>query len=440
MKEPQRQDSAGLNLEKSLIAYRRACRVMPGGVNSPVRAFKAVGGTPVFAARGKGPFLWDLDGNRYVDYVCSWGPLILGHADERIIAAVTKALQRGSSFGLPTTAETQLAEIIIEAFDSIEMVRLVNSGTEATMSAIRLARAATGRQLIVKCSGCYHGHADALLVKAGSGPTTFGVPSSPGVPSSLAEKTLLLPYNDLSAAESLFAERGTEIAALILEPVAGNMGCIPPEPGYLAGLRDLCDRYGVVLVFDEVITGFRVAYGGAQQLYGVRADLTCLGKIIGGGLPVGAFGGRKDLMELLAPNGPVYQAGTLSGNPLATAAGIATLEALQEPGTYETLERCSSKLAAALTEAAEAAGIRITLNRVGSMLTVFFSADKITDYDSALRCDTALYAAFFRAMLDRGIYLPPSQFECMFVSLAHDEPCIEQTAEAAFEAFKELAR
>ncbi|MFQ6047802.1 MAG: glutamate-1-semialdehyde 2,1-aminomutase [Phycisphaerae bacterium] len=429
-----------LELGRSKAAYGRACRVLPGGVNSPVRAFGAVGGVPIFAARGKGALLTDLDGNEYVDYVCSWGPLILGHADERVVAAISKVAARGSSFGAPTELETQLAELIVQAVESIEMVRLVNSGTEATMSAIRLARAYTGRTLVVKCEGCYHGHVDSLLVAAGSGATTFGVASSPGVPEALAACTLLVPYNDLSAAEAVFQQHGQAIACLIVEPVAGNMGCVPPAEGYLAGLRALCDRYGAVLIFDEVMTGFRVAWGGAQQRYGVRADLTCLGKIIGAGLPVGAYGGPRQIMERVSPLGPVYQAGTLSGNPLAMAAGIATLQALSEPGVYERLEASSARLADGLVEAARAASVPLQLGRVGSMMTMFFCQQPVRDYASARQADTRAYAAMFHAMLAEGIYLPPSQFECMFVSVSHDEPLLDRTIRAARAAFGRIGQ
>jgi glutamate-1-semialdehyde 2,1-aminomutase len=425
------------SLAKSVAAFEAAVKVIPGGVNSPVRAFKAVGGDPIFIAKAKGAVLTDLDDNEYIDYVGSWGPLILGHADERVVTAVSKALQRGSSFGAPTAGEVRLAEIITSAFESIGMVRLVSSGTEAAMSAIRLARAAAGRDLIVKCAGCYHGHVDGLLVQAGSGATTFAVPSSPGVPAALTSKTLVAPYNDLDAMGRLFAAHRTEIAAVIIEPAAGNMGLVPPAPGYLEGLRKLCDEHGSILIFDEVITGFRLAFGGAQQVHGVKADLTCLGKVIGGGLPVGAYGGRKDLMQMVSPVGPVYQAGTLSGNPLAVAAGIATLEALQEPGIYQDLERKGAALAAGLTEAAKAAGVPVTINRAGSVLTVFFTAGPVTDYESALTSDTAAYARFFHAMLRSGVYLPPSQFECWFVSLAHTDEQIEKTLAAAAGAFKE---
>lgn len=420
---------------RSSEAFAAALEVLAGGVNSPVRAFRAVGGVPRFIARAQGARLTDIDGNTYIDYVGSWGPMILGHNDERVVAAVTKAMSRGLSFGAPTELETRLAKLVIAAYPAIERIRFVNSGTEATMSAVRLARGFTGRDVIVKCIGCYHGHVDALLVQAGSGPTTFGVPSSAGVPEAVAGQTLAIPYNDLGAAEAVFAAHGERVAAMLLEPVAGNMGLVPPEPGYLSGLRALCDRHGALLVFDEVMSGFRVAYGGAAALYGVRPDLACLGKIVGGGLPVGAYGGRQDIMAKLAPDGPVYQAGTLSGNPLAMAAGIATLEALAEPGVYETLEARSARLAEGLAGAAIAAGTATYNTRVGSMLCTFFAPGPVTDYASATSADTRAYARFFHVMLDHGVYLAPSQFECMFVSTAHTEEHIERTIEAAAVAF-----
>jgi glutamate-1-semialdehyde 2,1-aminomutase len=399
-----------------------------------------VGGVPRFIARGAGAVLTDLDGNSYTDYVGSWGPLILGHADERVVAAINKAAAKGCSFGAPTEAEVRLAELVIARVPGIEMVRFVNSGTEAAMSAVRLARAFTGRDAIVKFEGCYHGHVDALLVKAGSGLLTFGTPSSPGVPGGVTADTLVLPYNTLSAAKDLFAEHGKRIAAVLVEPIAGNMGCVPPAEGFLAGLRSLCDQHGSLLVFDEVMTGFRVAPGGAQELYGVQPDLTCLGKVLGGGLPMAAYGGRREIMEQVSPLGPVYQAGTLSGNPLATAAGIATLEALAEPDVYETLEARSARLAEGLGQAARSAGVPVCQTRAGSMLCVFFTEGPVTDYASAVRSDTQAYARFFHAMLERGVYLAPSQYECMFVSLAHTDDLIESTIQAADEAFDEVSR
>jgi glutamate-1-semialdehyde 2,1-aminomutase len=415
--------------------YVEAQRYMPGGVNSPVRAFSAVGGEPLFIARGEGPYVYDVDGRRYIDYVLSWGPLILGHAHPQVVTALKKAVERGISYGAPTALETELAKRVVEAVPSIEMVRFVNSGTEATMSALRLARAYTGRSKIIKFEGCYHGHADFLLVRAGSGVTTLGLPDSAGVPEGIAQDTLVAPYNDLQAVDRLFSENRAQIAAVIVEPVAGNMGVIPPEPGFLAGLRAVTKAERTLLVFDEVITGFRVAYGGAQALYGVTPDLTCLGKVIGGGLPVGAYGGRRGIMAMVAPLGPVYQAGTLSGNPLAMTVGIETLKVLAEPGTYERLEERSARLADGLRAAAEAAGVPISQTRVGSMFCTFFSGERVVDYASAKRSDTSRYARFFRAMLANGVYLAPSQFEAGFLSLAHSDEDIERTVQAAEAAF-----
>jgi len=415
--------------------YVEAQRYMPGGVNSPVRAFSAVGGEPLFIARGEGPYIYDVDGRRYIDYVLSWGPLILGHAHPQVVSALKEAVERGISYGAPTALETDLAKRVVEAVSSIEMVRFVNSGTEATMSALRLARAYTGRSKIIKFEGCYHGHADFLLVRAGSGVTTLGLPDSAGVPEGIAQDTLIGPYNDLPAVDRLFSENRGQIAAVIVEPVAGNMGVIPPEPGFLAGLRGLTKAEGALLVFDEVITGFRVAYGGAQALYGVTPDLTCLGKVVGGGLPVGTYGGRREIMEMVAPLGPVYQAGTLAGNPLAMTAGIETLKVLAEPGAYERLEERSTRLADGLRAAAEAAGVPVFQTRVGSMFCTFFSAEKVVDYASAKTSDANRYALFFRAMLASGVYLAPSQFEAGFLSLAHSEQDIERTIAAAEAAF-----
>ncbi len=428
-----------MNTSRSQSLFAEAQRHLPGGVNSPVRAFRGVGGTPLFIARAYGCRLVDVDGNEYVDYVCSWGPLIAGHAHPQVVEAITEAAERGASYGAPTEAEVRLAARVKEAFPSIDLVRFVNSGTEATMSALRLARAATGRELIIKFDGGYHGHADGLLVQAGSGPLTLGAPDSPGVPSAAARQTLSLPYNDLGAVAAAFDEHRGAIAAVIVEPVAGNMGVVPPAPGFLGGLRALCTRHGAVLIFDEVITGFRIAWGGAQERFGVRADLTCLGKIVGGGLPVGAYGGRRDLMEQIAPLGPVYQAGTLSGNPLAMAAGLATLDVLRRPGTYERLETLGERLERGLADAARAAGVPYTANRVGSMLTGFFTAEPVRDYVTARRADTGRYARFFHAMLARGVYFAPSQFEAAFVSLAHSEAEIDRTVGAAAEAFREVA-
>jgi len=423
---------------KSQSLHSEAQRYMPGGVNSPVRAFRAVGGEPLFIARGEGPYIYDADGRCYVDYVLSWGPLILGHAHPQVVSALKEAVERGISYGAPTALETELAKRVVEAVPSIEMVRFVNSGTEATMSALRLARAYTGRSKIIKFEGCYHGHADFLLVRAGSGVTTLALPDSAGVPESIARDTLVAPYNDLQAVDRLFSENRGEIAAVIVEPVAGNMGVIPPEPGFLEGVREVTKAEGALLIFDEVITGFRVAYGGAQALYGVTPDLTCLGKVIGGGLPVGAYGGRREIMEMVAPLGPVYQAGTLSGNPLSMTAGIETLKLLAEPGVYQRLEEMSARLAAGLRAAAEAARTPVFQTRVGSMFCVFFSAERIVDYASAKRSDSNKYALFFRAMLANGVYLAPSQFEAGFLSLAHSEQDIHRTVQAAEAAFSGL--
>jgi len=421
--------------QKSEELFRQANRVMPGGVNSPVRAFRAVGGTPVFMASGRGAYLTDVDGNQYVDFMLSWGPLILGHCHPEVMKALRAVLETGTSFGASTQAEVELASEIRKAFPSIERVRLVNSGTEATLSALRLARAATSRDKILKFEGCYHGHADSLLVKAGSGIATLGLPDSPGVPRALAELTITVPYNNFEALEAAFQTHRDQFAAAMVEPIAGNMGTVPPIPGFLERLRALTAEQETVLIFDEVMSGFRVAYGGAQELYGIRPDLTTLGKVIGGGLPVGAYGGKASLMELVAPAGPVYQAGTLSGNPLAVAAGLKTLEVLRRPGTYERLETLGEKLAAGFREEARRAGVSLTVNRVGSMLTPFFTGAPVTDYDSARKSDTAQFGRFFRALLDKGIYLPPSQFETAFVSLAHSDDDIERALRAAAESF-----
>jgi glutamate-1-semialdehyde 2,1-aminomutase len=417
--------------------FARAQRVIPGGVNSPVRAFRGVGGRPFFVARAEGCRITDVDGRTYIDFLGSWGPLILGHAAPMLIEAVGDALRRGTSYGAPTAAEVEMAELISRAIPSMEMSRLVSSGTEAAMSAIRLARGATGREAIVKFEGCYHGHADSLLVKAGSGGATFGLPDSLGVPAALAALTATVPFNDLPAVERLMAARGREVAAIIVEPVAGNMGVVPPAPGFLQGLRGLCDTHGALLIFDEVITGFRVAYGGAQALYGVRPDLTCLGKIIGGGLPVGAYGGARAIMQRVAPLGGVYQAGTLSGNPLAVAAGLAALRALASPKVYARLEESGARLEAGLVDGAKAAGLPLTVNRVGSMLTAFFTDSPVTDYASAKRSDTARYGRFFHAMLDGGVFLAASQFEAAFVGLAHDASDLDEAARVARRAFEQ---
>jgi glutamate-1-semialdehyde 2,1-aminomutase len=424
---------------RSQQAYERACRVIPGGVNSPARAFGAVGGQPVFIARGEGAHLFDLDGNRYLDYVGSWGPLILGHAHPRVVRAVEEALHKGASFGAPTELETQLAEVIVTAVPSVEMVRMVSSGTEASMSAIRLARGFTGRDVIVKFAGCYHGHVDSLLVAAGSSATTLGVPNSPGVPKGCTADTLLLRYNDVAGLDEAFRAHGGRVAGMILEPVVGNMGLVAPSAEFLAALRRLTEKHGALLIYDEVMTGFRLAYGGAQELYGQRPDLTVLGKVVGGGLPVGAYGGRADVMKRVMPAGPVFQAGTLSGNPLAMAAGLATLLELRDNPPYARLEALSRALAEGLAGAAADAGLPHQVARVGSMLTLFFTAEPVTDYDTAKMSDTARFARFFWAMLDRGIYLPCSQFEAAFVSAAHTEADVARTVAAAREALAATA-
>jgi glutamate-1-semialdehyde 2,1-aminomutase len=423
---------------KSQELFQKALKLMPGGVNSPVRAFRAVGGDPVFIASGKGSSIVDVDNRSYIDYVLSWGPLILGHSHPEVVEALTKALARGTSFGACTEGEIELAERIHDAYPSIERVRLVNSGTEATLSALRVARAATGRERILKFEGCYHGHGDSLLVKAGSGVATLGLPDSPGVPRALAELTVTVPFNDPAALEEAFRVHSNQLAAVILEPVVGNAGCIPPQAGFLEKLRGLTAGQGTVLILDEVMTGFRVAYGGAQELFKIQPDLTTLGKIIGGGLPVGAYGGKASLMDWVAPAGPVYQAGTLSGNPLAVTAGLKTLEILRRPGTYERLEGVSNYLAGGLATAAAKAGVPLTVNRVGSMFTCFFTNDSVTDYASAKKADTARFARFFRSLLGRGVYFPPSQFEAAFVSTAHHESDVATTVEAAAKAFEEI--
>ena len=427
---------------RSEAAYAEARRLMPGGVSSPVRAFKAVGGTPPFIREARASHITDIDGNTYIDYVGSYGPAILGHANDAVVAAVSHALHHGFSFGAPTEAEIQLASIVTSALPSVEMIRFVNSGTEATMSAIRLARAATGREMIVKCIGCYHGHVDALLVQAGSGALTLGTPSSPGVSKVLVANTLLVQFNDLAAAKELFAKYPRQIACFCIEGVVGNMGVVIPEPGYLQGLRQLCDEHGTLLLIDEVMTGFRVEWGGVQTLYGVKADLTCLGKVIGGGLPVGAYGGRRELMEQISPSGPVYQAGTLSGNPLAMAAGIATLRECSRPDFYPTLEAKSRHLAEGLKEAAQSAGVAVTLNRVGSMLTPFFvpQGALVRNFIEATASNTSTFATFFHAMLANGVYLPPSQYEAWFVSWSHSDVDIEKTIDAARKAFAACAQ
>jgi len=427
-------------LDRSRQLQQRAERLLPGGVDSPVRAFRAVGGDPPFVVRAEGAYLWDADGNRYIDYFGSWGPMILGHAFPPAVEAIQQATARSASFGASTATEADLAELVAAAVPSIEKLRFVSSGTEATMSAIRLARAFTKRKYIIKFEGCYHGHADGLLVKAGSGVATFGIPGSAGVPEEIAHFTLALPYNDVAAVEAALAARPREIAAIILEPVAGNMGCVPPEPGYLQALRELTTREGALLIFDEVMTGFRVAHGGAQQLYGITPDLTCLGKIIGGGLPCGAFGGRAEIMNLLAPLGPVYQAGTLSGNPLAMAAGVATLEYLAKnsEAVYRSIEESSRLVAEGVAAVVAEASIPVTTNRVGAMWTWFFTNERVVDFTTAAASDTPRFGVFHRAMMDRGVWLPPSQFEAMFLSTAHTTEIIEATMDAAKQAVVSL--
>lgn len=417
--------------------FQRARQLMPGGVNSPVRAFKSVGGEPFFTARADGAYLWDVEGKRYIDYVGSWGPMVAGHNHPAVREAVERAVRNGLSFGTPCPAEVTMAETITRLVPSMEMVRMVNSGTEATMSAIRLARGATGRSKIVKFEGCYHGHGDSFLVKAGSGALTFGVPTSPGVPKQNADLTLTLPYNDLDAAKALFAAQGADIAGLIIEPVAGNMNCILPRDGYLQGLRDLCDAHGALLIFDEVMTGFRVALGGAQAHYGVRPDLTTFGKIIGGGMPVGAYGGRRDLMEQVAPSGPIYQAGTLSGNPVAMAAGLAMLEVVQAPGFHATLASRTRLLCDGLQAVADGESVAFSTTCVGGMFGLFFTTEKVETFAQATAADTAMFNRFFHGMLARGVYLAPSAFEAGFMSSAHSDQDIADTLQAAREALRE---
>ena len=428
-----------MELKRSHELFKEAQKYLPGGVDSPVRAFKAVGGTPPFIEKGWGSHIMDADGNEYIDYVNSWGPLILGHAHPQIIEAIRKAAGKGTTFGASTEAEVTLAKMVTKAVPSIEMVRFVNSGTEATMSALRLARAFTGRNRIVKFAGGYHGHSDGLLVKAGSGLATLGLPGSPGVPASYIENTLVAPYNDAEAVARLFKTCPGEIAAVIVEPIAANMGIVPPQPGFLEVLRKLTSDNGSLLIFDEVITGFRVAYGGAQAVFGITPDLTCLGKIIGGGLPVGAFGGKREIMEMVAPEGQVYQAGTLSGNPLAMAAGIATLEVLSQSGTYEKLEKTAAQLKEGIVEVAEACNCKVYISGFASMLTIFFTANPVTDYDSVSKTDTAAFSRFFNNLLKRGIYWSPSQFEAAFVSTSHSQTDIQTTVGAISEALPDCA-
>ncbi|MBW2258987.1 MAG: glutamate-1-semialdehyde 2,1-aminomutase [Deltaproteobacteria bacterium] len=417
--------------DRSKKLFAEARNVIPGGVNSPVRACLSVEAEPVFIQRAEGSRLFDADGNAYIDYVGSWGPMILGHRHPDVVAAIRSVLERGTSFGAPTDLETELAKMVIEAVPSVEMVRMVNSGTEATMSAIRLARGVTDRELLIKFDGCYHGHADTLLVAAGSGVATLDIPGSPGVPEAFVKNTVSLPYNDVDRVKALVSEKSDSIAAIIVEPVAGNMGLVPSEPGFLEALRALTEEYGIILIFDEVMTGFRVAYGGAQTLYNVMPDLTCMGKIIGGGLPVGAYGGRQEIMKNMAPEGPVYQAGTLSGNPVAMAAGIATLQALQQPRFYETLEASSAMLESGLEEAIGMAGVPAVTNRVGSMMGLFFAEQRVTSFAEAQTSDLGMFTKYYKGMLEQGVYLAPSQYEALFVSSAHNEGDIQATILAA---------
>ena len=422
---------------KSNKLFTKAQTIIPGGVNSPVRAFKAVGRTPIFIKRASAAFVWDEDRNKYIDYVGSWGPMILGHTNPAITKAIREASKRGTSFGAPTGLEIKMAELITKLVSSIEMVRMVNSGTEATMSAIRLARAYTGKDMIIKFEGCYHGHGDSFLIKAGSGAMTLGVPDSPGIPSTIAMNTLTARYNDLTSVRTAMEQNKDHIAAIIVEPIAGNMGCVPPLDGFLQGLRSVCNEFKALLIFDEVMTGFRVALGGAQALYGVRPDLTTLGKIIGGGLPVGAFGGKKEIMQMVAPAGPMYQAGTLSGNPLAMAAGLTMLRILHaNKMIYKQLEQRSTQLEKGIRDNLNKLGLEHTFNRVGSMCTLFFTSKPVTDYDSAKTSDTAKFSIYFNSMLEQGIYLPPSQFEAAFISTAHSEKIIEKTIKANYKALR----
>lgn len=424
--------------EKSRQAFAKAQTIIPGGVNSPVRAFKSVGRDPVFIERGQGAYIWDIDGNRYVDYVGSWGPLIVGHAHPEVVEVIKRVAENGTSYGAPTEVETVLAAEVLKAYPSMEMIRMVNSGTEATMSALRLARGVTGRSKIVKFEGCYHGHADQLLIKAGSGALTFGVPSSPGVPSQTASTTISAQFNDLPELTEIFRREGEDIACVILEPVTGNMGVVLPEAEFLTGVRRLTEEYGALLIFDEVMTGFRVSYGGAQAHFGIDPDLTCLGKVIGGGLPVGAYGGKRKYMSQISPSGPIYQAGTLSGNPLAMNAGLATLKLLQRPGTYQELQAKTQRLAEGLKQLAQEAGLPIWVNAIGAMFSAFFTDIPVRNYASACTSDVERFAKFFRGMLERGIYLAPSQFEAVFLSTAHTEADIDQTLEQAQSVLKTL--
>ena len=423
---------------KSKALFKKAQNLMPGGVNSPVRAFRAVGGNPIFISKAKGSRIIDADGNSYIDYVLSWGPMIAGHAHPKVVSALKKAVENGTSFGAPTALEIQLAEMVIKAYPSIEKVRMVNSGTEATMGAIRAARGFTGRDKIIKFEGGYHGHGDGLLVKAGSGAATFGVPDSPGVPKSYAKNTITLPYNDPKALKALIEKEWKDLAAVIIEPVAGNIGCVLPKPGYLETVRRLTKKYGIVLIFDEVMTGFRVSYGGAQAHFGIKPDLTCLGKVIGGGLPVGAYGGKNEIMSMISPEGPIYQAGTLSGNPLAMTAGITTLQIIAAPKVYGKLLAKAAELESALRDAANKAGAKVKFYRAGTMFCTYFTDKEVVDYATAKTADTAKFGRFFLGLLDRGVNIAPSQFEAGFISTAHTSADISKTARAAFESFKSI--
>lgn len=429
-----------MNREKSDALFNKALGAIPGGVNSPVRACKSVGATPLFIDHAEGCMIYDSDGNSFIDYIGSWGPMILGHRYPLVVDAISDVLKMGTSFGAPTGLEVRLAELVIEAIESVEMVRMVNSGTEATMSAIRLARGVTGRDKIIKFDGCYHGHADSLLVEAGSGVATLNIPGSPGVPESFVAHTLSLPYNDIDCVEKIMDEQGKEIACIIVEPVAGNMGLVKPANGFLETLRKVTEKNNSLLIFDEVMTGFRVAYGGAQTLYGISPDISCFGKIIGGGLPVGAYGGRRDIMKKIAPQGSIYQAGTLSGNPVAMSAGIATLEQIKKPGFYEKLDEKSDRLAKGFEKAAKQAGIKVSVDRVGSMMGLFFTDRKVNNFDEAKTSDLKLFSAYYKGMLEKGIYLAPSQFEALFVSSAHQVEHIDRTIEAAGEVFNDLIK
>jgi len=424
--------------EKSYEEYKRACDLLPGGVNSPARAFSSVKENPVFIEKAKGSRIYDIDGNEYIDFIGSWGPMLFGHNKEEIVEAVSSQLEKGTSYGAPTVVETEMAEEIVKLIPSIDRVRMVNSGTEATMSAIRLARGYTGRDKIIKFNGCYHGHGDSFLIKAGSGQATLGLPDSPGVPAELARLTISLPYNDKEAIKEVFAEEGDEIAAVILEPVAANMGVVPPADGYLEVLREITEEHGSLLIFDEVITGFRLAPGGAQEYYGVEADLTCLGKIIGGGLPVGAYGGKKEIMDEVAPSGPVYQAGTLSGNPLAMAAGLEMMKLIQEPGVYKELNEKADYLAAGLREIAEGSSLKLSVNQAGTLVSLYFTDEEVVDYETASTSDTDLYAEYFKEMLKDGIYLAPSQYEAIFLSMAHEKAELNKFLDSAKAAISRI--